>query len=398
MLCATLTLRITDSAKPKIIAMKKLTTLIIILATGIIIANGQCTANYSYNGTTDTLTFSNLSIVSNAHYYWNFGDGSGSTATNPIHIFPDNGEYLVTLYGKDTVSNCVDVFESWILVTKPDTITCNLYFSDTIQNFSGTDFLMIYNLSSNCSWYYINCAAGPAFGGACDNGGNILLGWGSSLFLGRQQAYTADTINGYRIYKEYYRTLPYNYSSDTNYQSCSANFEVDINYQGTGALVTFTAMNRNATSYQWEVVGLGNPIYTTTPTTTQFYSYVSYEKYFPYLVVLRVNDTFNTCGDTVTQQILIRNPNYAFPSGVKELSATTFSFYPNSATNNLTIDFSETFSKAEIEIYNMLGEKVIATSSMEQKTNLDITILKAGVYVLQVTAGNKISRQKFIKR
>ena len=378
--------------------MKKLTTLIIILATGIIKADGQCNANYSYSGATNSLTFTNLSTVANAHYYWNFGDGSGSTATNLIHIFPDNGKYLVTLYGLDTISNCVSVAENWISVIKPDTITCNLLLSDTIIACGSDDCLIPINLSSNCSGLNISCDAGPGL--------NLILpwncwlggGWINALFLERLQAYTFDAINGYRIYKEYYKTVPYKYLSSVNYQNCSANFEVDINYQATGALVTFTAMNQNATSYQWEIIGFGNPIYITTPIASHFYPYISYEKYFPWLVVLRINDTINSCGDTISQSILIKNPYYAFPLGVDELSTTNFSFYPNPATNNLTIDFSKLYSKAEIEIYNTLGEKVIAAHSKEQVTNIDITKLPEGIYVLQVTAGNKISSQKFIKR
>lgn len=71
--------------------MKKQLALIVFLSAMITIANGQCIANYSYTGISDTLTFANLSTVSNAHFYWNFGDGSGSNEISPVHIFPDDG-------------------------------------------------------------------------------------------------------------------------------------------------------------------------------------------------------------------------------------------------------------------------------------------------------------------
>src|ERR1035437_9053057 len=133
--------------------MKKLTSFILIFVTGIITANGQCTCTYSYSGTTDTLFFTNSSVVSNAHYYWNFGDGSGSNATNPVHIFPDNGKYLVTLYGFDTVAQCSNFYQSWISVVKPSTIACNVLFSDRI--IGGT--VQTTNLSTNCSGLGIQC-------------------------------------------------------------------------------------------------------------------------------------------------------------------------------------------------------------------------------------------------
>jgi PKD repeat protein len=91
------TLSVILEKNKKIKIMKKLMTIVLILLSGIITASGQCSCNYSYSGTTDTLSFTNLSTVSNAHYYWNFGDGSGSNDVNPIHVFPDDGKYLVYL-------------------------------------------------------------------------------------------------------------------------------------------------------------------------------------------------------------------------------------------------------------------------------------------------------------
>src|SRR5579863_1221448 len=132
--------------------MKKLIILILIIVSKISTVNGQCISNYSYTGVaTDTVDFTNLSVASNAHYYWNFGDGSGSNVINPIHVYPDNGEYLVTLYVLDTISNCSNFYQNWITVVKPDTITCDVFFTDTIQLAGqNNDGLIITNQSSNC--------------------------------------------------------------------------------------------------------------------------------------------------------------------------------------------------------------------------------------------------------
>jgi PKD repeat protein len=87
------------------IKVNKFFIILIILLVRTIAAIGQCSASYSYSGNSDTLTFTNESTVSNAHFYWNFGDGSGSNEFSPTHIFPDDGKYLVTLYGADTLGN-----------------------------------------------------------------------------------------------------------------------------------------------------------------------------------------------------------------------------------------------------------------------------------------------------
>jgi hypothetical protein len=287
--------------------MNKLLKLVFILVARTITVNGQCTANYSYSGTADTLTFTNQSSVSNAHFYWNFGDGSGSNNFSPIHVFPDDGKYLVTLYGVDTVTNCVDVKQNWIDVIKPDTLQCDVMFTDTIIGSS----LQTTNLSSNCSGHYIGChVAGPAQN-ICGNIG--LGGWFSSLFMHGMQSSTIDSIYGYRILNAYYKTMPWNYSSSTNYQNCSANFEVVIDYQPNVAVATFTAMNKNATNYTFYITGFGNPIPLSGQSVSFNFNYISYQKFSPVNVYLIITDTVNNCADSVNQQILIKNPNYTLP-------------------------------------------------------------------------------------
>lgn len=272
-----------------------------------IIVNGQCISNYSYSGITDTLTFTNLSTVSNSHFYWNFGDGSGSNDFSPSHIFPDDGKYLVTLYGLDTVSNCVDVKQNWIDVTKPDTFACNVLFTDTIIGTSPSTT----DLSTSCSGMYLNCNVFANAQNICN--GFSVGSWFSSLFLHAMEATSNDSIYGYRIFNAYYKTLPYNYSSAINYQNCSANFEVLIDYQPTYATATFTVMNKNATNYTFYITGFGSPIPLYGKSVSFNFNYISYAKVFPWNVYLIIADTINNCSDSVNQTILIKNPYYTYP-------------------------------------------------------------------------------------
>lgn len=173
--------------------MIRFLTLASLFLVGASTATGQCTADHSYAGTTDTLTFTNLSSVSNAHFYWNFGDGDGSNEFSPTHVFPDDGKYLVVLYGVDTVTNCVDIKERWINVIKPDTFECNVFFTDTIIGSTASTT----NLSTNCDGVNLNCHVfGP---GQNYCGPNGLDGWFSSLFLHGMQAKSNDSIYGYRV-------------------------------------------------------------------------------------------------------------------------------------------------------------------------------------------------------
>jgi PKD repeat protein len=359
---------------------------------------GQCSVNYSYNGTTDTLTFNNASTVSNAHYYWNFGDGSGSNEVNPTHIFPDNGDYLVTLYGLDTVSNCSAVFESWINVTKPDTVTCNLLLTYTVQNCGGTDTCLITsNLTTNCSWYSVNCDAGPGI----NNAWHVLLDphEGESIWLDRLQAYTYDTANNIRkYYKEYYKTFPYHFSSSINYENCSSNFEVIIDYQTTGALVTLTAMNKSGID-TFNITGFGNPIPLVGHTVSYLYPYISYQRAFPWIIEHKKTDGVNNCSSMGTQEILIINPNYnPLTAGIKNLADNKqISVYPNPTSNSISFQITgvTNYQNSTIVIQNMLGQSV---KKLSFANNVDVSDLQQGCYFIQVALSNgEIYKAKFIK-
>ena len=68
--------------------------------------------------------------------------------------------------------------------------------------------------------------------------------------------------------------------------------------------------------------------------------------------------------------------------------------YPNPVKNNITI---ETPPHSIIEISNIQGQliKTIATSGT--KTNVDVSALPCGVYVVQVKTERGIAVKKFIK-
>jgi gliding motility-associated-like protein len=76
-----------------------------------------------------TAVFINQSIGAQT-YDWNFGDGTGSTAVNPVHDFDEIGEYLVTMYATNEFG-CIDsanftvVVIDELIVYVPNTFTPN---------------------------------------------------------------------------------------------------------------------------------------------------------------------------------------------------------------------------------------------------------------------------------
>jgi hypothetical protein len=80
------------------------------------------------------------------------------------------------------------------------------------------------------------------------------------------------------------------------------------------------------------------------------------------------------------------------------MQSINFNIFPNPVSNNMTITLPTNNSTTEIKIYNMLGELAYSSTTTEQKTDIDISTLINGVYIIQITSSGKISRQKFIKQ
>ena len=93
-----------------------------------------------YGCLADVVNFTNVSTSTGPLWFvWNFGDGTTDTSVNPIHVYPSQGTYHVTL----TISNhhCVDSFSRDIVLIHPihaafssDTLVCQknpVVFSNT---------------------------------------------------------------------------------------------------------------------------------------------------------------------------------------------------------------------------------------------------------------------------
>lgn len=282
---------------------------LISLITGLTLS-AQCTVEFSHTANWDTLSFTNLSTVQHARYYWNFGDGSTSYQESPVHVFPASGQFLVTLYGRDTLGNCHSYHEEWLHVTELSGDPCQPGLIDTLFSYQDNHYIAIDAVSVNCDGYWPNIDAGPAQNFSPGNSIWLDDAWIGALWVDRIQYSTSDSINGSVLRKEYYHTLPFYYDRNVNYDTCSANFEFHAEYQADGAMVTFQAMNPAGVD-TFFVTGFGNPIIFASNSGSHFYPYVSYDHYFPWLIYHK--NTQNGCMSSCTQTLMIQNPGYVTP-------------------------------------------------------------------------------------
>jgi hypothetical protein len=80
------------------------------------------------------------------------------------------------------------------------------------------------------------------------------------------------------------------------------------------------------------------------------------------------------------------------------LISEALEIYPNPASDNITLNLSKDILKAQLKIFNILGEMNYSSLISSQQTNIDISMLANGVYMVEVITENNILRQKFIKQ
>ena len=88
------------------------------------VGNIACTTISSFSSFIDPVarevSFYSLAKGNIDSYFWTFGDGTSSTSINPVHYFAVPGYYKVTLVVRNTLSDCIDSYSSFIQVGSVD--------------------------------------------------------------------------------------------------------------------------------------------------------------------------------------------------------------------------------------------------------------------------------------
>jgi hypothetical protein len=85
------------------------------------------------------------------------------------------------------------------------------------------------------------------------------------------------------------------------------------------------------------------------------------------------------------------------------VEAVTFSFYPNPASENITLNYSLTeSSKVSYTIFDLTGKQVQTDSANRfpgaQQQIIDINNLQAGTYLLSLNTNRKVITKRFVKK
>ena len=166
--------------------------------------------------------------------------------------------------------------------------------------------------------------------------------------------------------------------------------DVAIDNSGANPGISFEwTDNGEATSYDFNIVGVGTASGVTNPTTIT-YSGWAYDTTFSWSITSR-----NCLGE-------VTSANFSFTTeadpalSTAEINTQLFSVYPNPVKNKVTIDTNLKIDN--ITIFNQLGQNVLQVKG-ENIINkkVDLTTLTTGLYFMNISAEDETQSIKIIK-
>lgn len=104
-------------------------------------------------------------------------------------------------------------------------------------------------------------------------------------------------------------------------------------------------------------------------------------------------------GETTTYQIDNVVVAEAGTVGIDDVVAVELNIYPNPSNGKFYIEMGDTFKvNTKIEVFNVVGMKVLETITNDFKTEIDLSAMKQGIYYVRVNDGQNIVTQKVMKQ
>lgn len=177
--------------------------------------------------------------------------------------------------------------------------------------------------------------------------------------------------NTYSNYKQILK-FPFNYLdtyTDTYFDTGAGTVTVTCDAYGTittpygiySNVIRVKTVDGSTTSYQWITTGINS---------------------YPVMIINSSNTIFFYNGST----------------GINENSfnQNLMKVYPNPAKSNITIETSEFSDNSDIAIHNLIGQTLYNGKTTGLKTNIDISAMAQGMYIVEVKDQNKTCIKKLI--
>jgi hypothetical protein len=296
---------------------------------------------YNYNAFRDYWN----TATSDSTYVWDMGDASPAIwSSNASYTYPAAGVNTATLY---TLSgfwkSCMD--------TKATVITVNAIDDATITGPATT------------------CEASAAFDFTAPTAGGTWSGTGITSVSSGTFSPSSAGVGTYTITYTTNGTCP---ATDNASITVNATEDATIAQPGmlcdNGSAITLSAATAGGT---WSGTGITDASAGTfDPSVAGSGTHVI------------TYTTAGTCTGTDNVSIVV-----SVCIGINEANVASLSIYPNPSTGVFTIDFGSV-SKSSVEVFNVVGSRVVAKEFNSQSAKLDMTGFDAGIYFIKVSTNN----------
>ena len=342
------------------------------IKTGYITVNALVSApvaDFTSNVTTLTangsVTFGDLSTNSPISWSWSFPGGTPSTSTakNPVVIYATAGIYNVTLIATNSAGSSTKI--------KTGYITVNANTPKTYSNSNG---------NASKEWISQVSLNGTSF--TTNSSGTI--GYANL---------TASVFN-VALNSNYTMSLSPKYSGKNNYWCWSVWIDLnhDFDFDDAGEQVLTTSKSKTAVSKSITIPS--------TALTGATRMRVSMKR-----DVLPLSNEVFAYGEVKDFTVNISAPlaasNQLKSADVFDQTITpalTLTVFPNPTARVINLKLDEIFGNETYTIYNMQGAAVGNENIESTMSQIDVSGLPAGIYIVKVKNGEQILQQKFIKR
>ncbi|HWY37035.1 MAG TPA: T9SS type A sorting domain-containing protein [Bacteroidia bacterium] len=340
-------------------------------------------------GHTASLTASGAST-----YTWNTGSTGATYTASPsvTTIYSVTGTSTVGCSGTATGTVFVPTpaTPDICMVTVDSTSTNNIIYWDKTL-YHDLDSMLIYREVSTNTYVRIGAVSKDSLSMFIDNKRSIGPANGDpNIGSYRYKLQIRDTCGNYGTLSRYHNTV---YIIDQH----NGNFTWNTyDVQGLATPVANFILERdNANNNIWSTVG------TVSGTQTSLFdaSYGSYQA----IANWRVQATGFSCtptaryGNNGTQAVIVKsksNISNNRTTGIKE-NKNVLNVYPNPTGGMLTISLA--VEKATADIFDLTGQKVASFRLQGTTSQIDVSQLSSGSYILSVNTGNGVYHQKITK-
>jgi Leucine-rich repeat (LRR) protein len=118
-----------------------------------------------------------------------------------------------------------------------------------------------------------------------------------------------------------------------------------------------------------------------------------YETQTEYNIYVKVEDA----GELSFEKAFVISVNDVIETGINDIEKNKISTYPSPVKNMLTIQTARKNSY-KVEIFDITGQLKVTKTFTSKKFNIDLSNIKAGLYIMSVSSGNEKVTQKILKQ